>query len=200
MSEYVVGVDEVGRGSLVGSAIICAFRSQNSLLDKLPFSVSDSKKINKKKREEIYEYFRSNKGFEYNYQIIFGKKKFIERFNIHNVVLQSMKQSIILLSKKSDTIIIDGKFIPSEMKGYKVKSLIKADDKINQVSAASIIAKVFRDKLLLKLHSLDGNYQWNKNAGYGTKSHLSAIYTHGVSKYHRTTYQPISKLIKKLST
>jgi ribonuclease HII len=128
------------------------------------------------------------------------EKKFIERFNIHNVVLQSMKQSIILLSKKSDTIIIDGKFIPSEMKGYKVKSLIKADDKINQVSAASIIAKVFRDKLLLKLHSLDGNYQWNKNAGYGTKSHLSAIYTHGVSKYHRTTYQPISKLIKKLST
>ena len=111
-----------------------------------------------------------------------------------------MRQSIILLSKKSDTIIIDGKFIPSEMKGYKVKSLIKADDKINQVSAASIIAKVFRDKLLLKLHSLDGNYQWNKNAGYGTKSHLSAIYTHGVSKYHRTIYQPISKLIKKLST
>ena len=200
MSEYVVGVDEVGRGSLVGSAIICAFRSQNSLFDKLPFSVSDSKKINKQKREQIYEYFRSHKGFEYNYQIIFGKKKFIERFNIHNVVLQSMKQSIILLSKKSDTIIIDGKFSPSEMKGYKVKSLIKADDKINQVSAASIIAKVFRDKLLQKLHSLDGNYQWNKNAGYGTKSHLSAIYTHGVSKYHRTTYQPISKLIKKLST
>ncbi len=200
MSEYVVGVDEVGRGSLVGSAIICAFRSQNSLFDKLPFSVSDSKKINKKKREEIYEYFRLNKGFEYNYQIIFGKKKFIERFNIHNVVLQSMRQSIILLSKKSDTIIVDGKFIPSEMKGYKVKSLIKADYKINQVSAASIIAKVFRDKLLLKLHLLDGNYQWNKNAGYSTKSHLSAIYAHGVSKYHRTTYQPISKLIKKLST
>ena len=62
MSEYVVGVDEVGRGSLVGSTIICAFRSQNSLFDKLPFSVSDSKKINKKKREEIYEYFRLNKG------------------------------------------------------------------------------------------------------------------------------------------
>ena len=176
-------------------------RCRHNILTKICY-YEDKKflKINKKKREEIYEYFRLNKGFEYNYQIIFGKKKFIERFNIHNVVLQSMKQSIILLSKKSDTIIIDGKFIPSEMKGYKVKSLIKADDKINQVSAASIIAKVFRDKLLLKLHSLDGNYQWNKNAGYGTKSHLSAIYTHGVSKYHRTTYQPISKLIKKLST
>ena len=74
-------------------------------------------------------------------KLFLEKKNLIERFNIHNVVLQSMKQSIILLSKKSDTIIIDGKFIPSEMKGYKVKSLIKADDKINQVSAASIIAK-----------------------------------------------------------
>ena len=200
MSEYVVGVDEVGRGSLVGSTIICAFRSQNSLFDKLPFSVSDSKKINKKKREEIYNYFKLNKGFNYNYQIIVGKKKFIEKFNIHNVVLQCMKQSIILLSKKTDTVIIDGKFIPNGMEDYKVKALVKADDKINQVSAASIIAKVYRDKLITKLHLKDNVYQWNKNAGYGTKNHLDAIYSHGVSKFHRTTYQPISRLIKKLST
>ena len=200
MSEYVVGVDEVGRGSLVGSAIVCAFRSQNSLFDKLPFSVSDSKKINKKKREEIYNYFKLNRGFNFNYQIIIGKKKFIEKFNIHNVVLQCMKRSIILLSKKTDTVIIDGKFIPNGMEDYKVKALVKADDKINQVSAASIIAKVYRDKLITKLHLKDNVYQWNKNAGYGTKNHLDAIYSHGVSKFHRKTYQPISKLIKKLST
>ena len=70
MSEYVVGVDEVGRGSLVGSAIVCAFRSQNSFFQALPFDVSDSKKINKKKREEIYNYFKLNRGFNFNYQII----------------------------------------------------------------------------------------------------------------------------------
>ena len=200
MSEYVVGVDEVGRGSLVGSAIVCAFRSQNSFFQALPFDVTDSKKINKKKREEIYNYFKLNKGFNFNYQIIVGKKKFIEKFNIHNVVLQCMKQSIILLSKKTDTVIIDGKFIPNGMEDYKVKALVKADDKINQVSAASIIAKVYRDKLITKLHLKDNVYQWNKNAGYGTKNHLDAIYSHGVSKFHRITYQPISKLIKKLST
>ena len=65
---------------------------------------------------------------------------------------------------------------------------------------SSIIAKVYRDKLINKLHLKDNVYQWNKNAGYGTKNHLDAIYSHGVSKFHRTTYQPISKLIKKLST
>ena len=200
MSEYVVGVDEVGRGSLVGSAIVCAFRSQNSFFQELPFDVTDSKKINKKKREEIYNYFKLNRGFNFNYQIIVGKKKFIEKFNNHNVVLQCMKQSIILLSKKTDTVIIDGKFIPNGMEDYKVKALVKADDKINQVSAASIIAKVYRDKLITKLHLKDNVYQWNKNAGYGTKNHLDAIYSHGVSKFHRTTYQPISKFIKKLST
>ena len=192
MSEYVVGVDEVGRGSLVGSAIVCAFRSQNSFFQELPFDVIDSKKINKKKREEIYNYFKLNRGFNFNYQIIVGKKKFIEKFNIHNVVLQCMKQSIILLSKKTDTVIIDGKFIPNGMEDYKVKALVKADDKINQVSAASIIAKVYRDKLITKLHLKDNVYQWNKNAGYGTKNHLDAIYSHGVSKFHRTTYQPIN--------
>jgi len=195
MSEYVVGVDEVGRGSLVGSAIVCAFRSQNSFFQALPFDVSDSKKINKKKREEIYNYFKLNKGFNYNYQIIVGKKKFIEKFNIHNVVLQCMKQSIILLSKKTDTVIIDGKFIPNGMEDYKVKALVKADDKINQVSAASIIAKVYRDKLITKLHLKDNVYQWNKNAGYGTKLHLIAIKKFGITKYHRKTFSPIHNIL-----
>jgi ribonuclease HII len=78
--------------------------------------------------------------------------------------------------------------------------MVKADDKIEQVSAASIIAKVFRDKLMTKLHSIENFYEWNKNAGYGTKNHLSAVNKVGVSQYHRKTYQPICQLITKLST
>ena len=87
-------------------------------------------------------------------------------------------------------------------KGVPVGTLAIGDDgAINAaLLAASIIAKVYRDKLITKLHSKDNVYQWNKNAGYGTKNHLDAIYSHGVSRFHRTTYQPISKLIKKLST
>lgn len=196
MSNFIVGVDEVGRGSLVGSVIICAFRSRDDLFELLPFSVKDSKKINKKQREEIYNYFKSNKNPNYSYQITFGKKRDIEKLNIHKVVLQSMSIAIKTIAKTSDQIIIDGKFIPEDLNKFQVSSLIKADDKINQVSAASIMAKVFRDKLVSKLHQFEGRYEWNKNAGYGTKSHLNAIDKYGISPFHRKTYQPISRLIK----
>ena len=196
MSNFIVGVDEVGRGSLVGSVIICAFRSRDDLFELLPFSVKDSKKINKKQREEIYKYFKSNKNPNYSYQITFGKKRDIEKLNIHNVVLRSMSIAIKTIAKTSDQIIIDGKFIPEDLNKFQVSSLIKADDKINQVSAASIMAKVFRDKLVSKLHQFEGRYEWNKNAGYGTKNHLNAIDKYGISSFHRKTYQPISRLIK----
>ena len=200
MSDFIIGVDEVGRGSLVGSVIICAFRSKNTLFDLLPFSVKDSKKINKKQRESIYNYFHENKNLNCSYQITFGKKRDIEKLNIHKVVLQSMSTAVKAISKPSDKIIIDGKFVPEDLKEFQVSSLIKADDKINQVSAASIIAKVFRDKLISRLHFFENKYGWNKNAGYGTKNHLEAINKYGISPFHRKTYQPISRLIKELST
>ena len=200
MSDFIIGVDEVGRGSLVGSVIICAFRSKNTLFDLLPFSVKDSKKINKKQRESIYNYFHENKNLNCSYQITFGKKRDIEELNIHKVVLQSMSTAVKAISKPSDKIIIDGKFVPEDLKEFQVSSLIKADDKINQVSAASIIAKVFRDKLISRLHFFENKYGWNKNAGYGTKNHLEAINKYGISPFHRKTYQPISRLIKELST
>ena len=200
MSDFIIGVDEVGRGSLVGSVIICAFRSKNALFDLLPFSVKDSKKINKKQRESIYNYFHENKNLNCSYQITFGKKRDIEELNIHKVVLQSMSTAVKAISKPSDKIVIDGSFVPEDLKEFQVSSLIKADDKINQVSAASIIAKVFRDKLISRLHFFENKYGWNKNAGYGTKNHLEAINKYGISPFHRKTYQPISRLIKELST
>ena len=200
MSDFIIGVDEVGRGSLVGSVIICAFRSKNALFDLLPFSVKDSKKINKKQRESIYNYFHENKNLNCSYQITFGKKRDIEELNIHKVVLQSMSTAVKAISKPSDKIIIDGNFVPEDLKEFQVSSLIKADDKIKQVSAASIIAKVFRDKLISRLHFFENKYGWNKNAGYGTKNHLEAINKYGISPFHRKTYQPISRLIKELST
>ena len=200
MSNYIVGVDEVGRGSLVGSAIICAFKSENLIFKDLPFKVKDSKKISKSQREKIYEFFKNNKNLNFSYKIVFGKKRDIENSNIHNVVLDSMSKAVRSIANNHDKVIIDGNFVPKDLADYNVTSMIKADDKIEQVSAASIIAKVFRDKLMTKLHSIENFYEWNKNAGYGTKNHLSAINRVGVSNYHRKTYQPICQLIKKLST
>ena len=200
MSKYIVGVDEVGRGSLVGSVIICAFKSHNSLFEKCPFKVRDSKKISKIKREKIYNFFKVNNKLNFTYKIVFGKKKDIENKNIHKVVLESMSRAVQSIASYQDQVIIDGSFIPKDLKNYNVSSMVKADDKIEQVSAASIIAKVFRDKLMTKLHSIESSYEWNKNAGYGTKNHLSALNEVGVSQYHRKTYQPICQLITKLST
>jgi len=200
MSKYIVGVDEVGRGSLVGSVIICAFKSHNSLFEKCPFKVRDSKKISKIKREKIYNFFRENNKLNFSYKIVFGKKKDIENKNIHKVVLESISKAVQSIASYQDQVIIDGSFIPKDLKNYNVSSIVKADDKIEQVSAASIIAKVFRDKLMTKLHSIENSYEWNKNAGYGTKNHLSALNEVGISQYHRKTYQPICQLITKLST
>ncbi len=200
MSDHIVGIDEVGRGSLVGSAVVCAFRSDDKFFQSLPFEVIDSKKISQKKREMIYDYFTSNKSLNFSYKIVIAKKKEIEQKNIHKAILDSMAKAAVGISKMSDRIIIDGKFLPEELIRFKAETLVKADIKIKQVSAASIIAKVYRDKILKKLHLKEAFYGWNKNAGYGTKNHLDAITSIGISKFHRKTYQPISKLITKLST
>ena len=200
MSNHIVGIDEVGRGSLVGSAVVCAFRSDDKFFQSLPFEVIDSKKISQKKREMIYDFFTSNKSLNFSYKIVIAKKKEIEQKNIHKAILDSMAKAAVGISKMSDRIIIDGKFLPEELIHFKAETLIKADIKIKQVSAASIIAKVYRDKILKKLHLKEAFYGWNKNAGYGTKNHLDAITSIGISKFHRKTYQPISKLITKLST
>lgn len=200
MSDHIVGIDEVGRGSLVGSAVVCAFRSDDKFFQSLPFEVIDSKKISQKKREMIYDFFTTNKSLNFSYKIVIAKKKEIEQKNIHKAILDSMAKAAVGISKMSDRIIIDGKFLPEELISFKAETLVKADIKIKQVSAASIIAKVYRDKILKKLHLKEAFYGWNKNAGYGTKNHLDAITSIGISKFHRKTYQPISKLITKLST
>ncbi len=200
MNNHIVGIDEVGRGSLVGSAVVCAFRSDDKFFQSLPFEVIDSKKISQKKREIIYNFFTSNKSLNFSYKIVIAKKKEIEQKNIHKAILDSMAKAAVGISKMTDRIIIDGKFLPEELVPFKAETLVKADIKIKQVSAASIIAKVYRDKILKKLHLKEAFYGWNKNAGYGTKNHLDAITSIGISKFHRKTYQPISKLITKLST
>ena len=200
MNSHITGVDEVGRGSLVGSLVVCAFRSKNELFEKLPFSVKDSKKITKKNRELIYDFFKKNKNEDFNYSLVIGKKREIEDLNIHHAVLLAMKKAIFKLNALEDEIIIDGKFTPSDISKYNIRAVIKADDKYPQVSAASIIAKCFRDRLLEKLHRIEKFYRWDKNAGYATKSHLDAIKIYGVSKFHRRTYQPITQIINKLST
>ena len=91
-------------------------------------------------------------------------------------------------------VLIDGNKIP-EMKDYKLKSIIKGDQKISEISAASIIAKVSRDRFVTNLSKNFKKYNWAKNAGYGTRDHLVAIKKYGITKFHRKTFKPIHNIL-----
>jgi len=107
--------------------------------------------------------------------------------------LLAMKRAIIKLKKKPSLVLIDGNKLPN-IKNYNLKYIIKGDQKIPSISAASIIAKVSRDKFVTTLSKNFKNYRWDTNSGYGTKEHIKAIKKFGVTKYHRKTFAPISQI------
>ena len=110
-----------------------------------------------------------------------------------------MKRSIKKLKSKSYLIMIDGNKLPM-MNGYKLKSVIKGDQKVPEISAASIIAKVSRDRLISKMSKKFTKYSWSKNSGYGTKQHLRAIKKFGITKHHRKTFSPIHNILSHKKT
>ena len=105
-----------------------------------------------------------------------------------------MTRAIKKLKKKPKLVIVDGNKSPN-LKNYKIMSLIKGDDKIPEIAAASIIAKVSRDRLMKRMSKEFGGYAWEKNAGYGTKRHLIALKKLGVTKYHRKSFRPIHNIL-----
>ena len=105
-----------------------------------------------------------------------------------------MKRAIKKLKHKPSLVLIDGNKIP-KIKNYRLKNVIKGDQKIPEISAASIIAKVSRDRLISQMSKKFNVYYWDKNAGYGTKDHISAIKKFGITKHHRKTFQPIHNIL-----
>ena len=121
--------------------------------------------------------------------------KEIEKLNILKATLLAMKRAIKKLKIKPKQVLIDGNKLP-KMKNYNLKYVIKGDQKIPEISAASIIAKVSRDRLISKMGKKYVKYSWSKNAGYGTKHHLFAIKKFGITKHHRKTFQPIHNILR----
>ena len=105
-----------------------------------------------------------------------------------------MKRSIKKLKLKPSLTLIDGNKLPN-LKNYKLKFVIKGDQKIPEISAASIVAKVARDRLITKMSKKFKKYSWDKNAGYGTEEHLKAIKKFGITKHHRKTFKPIHNIL-----
>ena len=187
MKKIIAGVDEVGRGSLIGPVYAAAVILNNSIDKK---KLKDSKKISKINREVLEKYIKKNSFWAIGSASIIE----IEKLNILNASLLAKKRAIIKLKKKPTLVLIDGNKVP-EMKNYKLKSIIKGDQKISEISAASIIAKVSRDRLVGNLSKNFKKYNWAKNAGYGTKDHMIAIKKYGITKFHRKTFKPIHNIL-----
>ena len=184
--KIIAGVDEVGRGSLVGPVYAAAVILNKSIKKNL---IKDSKSLTKSRREILSKYIKRNS----LWSIGKASVKEIEKINILQASLLAMKRAIKKLKIKPALVLIDGNKLP-EMRNYNLKSIVNGDQKIPSISAASIIAKVTRDKMISKLGKKFKNYYWSKNYGYGTKQHLKAIKKFGITSHHRKTFSPISKL------
>jgi ribonuclease HII len=186
--KLVAGVDEVGRGSLIGPVYAAAVILNKSINKK---DLKDSKSLSKNKREKLFIYIKKNS----TWAIGQASVKEIEKMNILHASLLAMKRAIIKLKKKPNLVLIDGNKLPN-LKNYNLKYVIKGDQKIPSISAASIIAKVTRDKFITKLSKKFKNYSWETNFGYGTKKHLKALKKFGTTKHHRKKFSPILNLKK----
>ena len=184
--KIVAGVDEVGRGSLIGPVYAAAVILKKSINIKL---LKDSKSLKKSQREILSKYIKQNS----IWSIGRASVKEIEKINILHASLLAMKRAIIKLKKKPSLVLVDGNKLP-EIENYNLKSVVKGDQKIPSISAASIVAKVTRDKMITNLGKKFKGYYWDQNNGYGTKQHLKAIKNLGITSQHRKTFSPINKL------
>ena len=185
-NRITAGVDEVGRGCLAGPVVSAAVILNENINLKL---LKDSKKINFKNRIKIAEHIKLNS----HYAIGVASVEEILNLNILQAALLSMKRAIDKLSIKPELVLIDGNFAPKGLKNF--KTIINGDEKIKSISAASIIAKVFRDQLMIKLSEQFKNYAWDRNFGYGTKAHMDGLKKFGITSHHRKGFKPIHKML-----
>lgn len=181
---YIGGVDEVGRGPLIGSVVAaCVVLPEDFKLEGL----TDSKKLSEKKRNEYYKVIEKE-------AIAIGigmvDEKVIDEVNIYEATKIAMKEAIKNTNLKLDHVLIDA--MPLEI-DTDTTSIIKGDSKSISIAAASVIAKVTRDKMMYDLDKIYPMYDLAHNKGYGTKKHIEAIKEYGITKYHRLSFKPVSE-------
>lgn len=183
LSGIIAGVDEVGRGPLAGPVISAAviFTDRDTVID----GINDSKKLTPKCRQVLYEKITSVARFG----IGMASVEEIDSYNILQATKLSIKRALVNLDLELDYVLVDGNQ-PLEVK-WQTKSVVNGDSLSISIAAASIVAKVTRDRLMEELHNKHPQYNWYKNKGYGTKEHLSAIGLHGITKHHRKNFAPI---------
>jgi len=195
--KYVVGIDEAGRGPLAGpvaAGAVLILEKDFKEAKKIK-SVKDSKKLKEEKRKEVYFDLVKNKNIKWGIGMV--SEKIIDRINILEATKKAMIKAVKNLEKKNkikvDFLILDGK-MKLNLK-IDQESIVKGDDKVFSISAASIIAKVKRDELMEKYDKKYPQYNFKKHKGYGTKEHLGKIKKNGACEIHRKSFAPINQMI-----
>ena len=182
------GIDEVGRGPLIGPVVAsCVILPKNFYHE----DIKDSKKLTEKKREELYDVIIEN-AIGIGIGIIDSKR--IDEINIYEATKEAMLMAINNLKIKPEYLLIDAMKLNTDIP---YEAIIKGDAKSESIAAASIIAKVTRDRMLIELDEKYPMYNFKKNKGYGTKEHIEAINKYGVLESHRRSFKPVMDAIEK---
>ncbi len=186
--KYILGVDEAGRGCGSGPVVAAAVHVPEESIPKLFGKVNDSKKITSKSREALYDIIVDC--CDFGVQEI--SASIIDDINILEATKLAMKSSIEQI-EYFDYILVDGTVNLSKQIFCPHRQVIGGDAKSISIAAASIIAKVTRDRIMDNLHIIYPIYGWNKNKGYLTKEHIEAIQTYGITEYHRSTFRKVGR-------
>ncbi|MAF79518.1 ribonuclease HII [bacterium] len=195
--QYVIGIDEAGRGPLAGPVAVGVvlipknFRPKTNLTK---ISLKDSKKLSEQARKAWFEYIKTNPNIIYAVAMVYPKT--IDRINIARAAdlaaTRALKRLIskIRFSASKTQIYLDAgiRIKANEAKSYKLKAIVRGDERITTIKLASIAAKVRRDAYITKKHKKYPKYEFHKHKGYGTKIHLKALKKHGLSPIHRLTF------------
>jgi len=189
----ICGIDEAGRGPLCGPVFASAVIFDSDLIIN---NLTDSKKLSEKNRNILYDEIKL-KAIEYSYATASVEE--IDKINILQASLLAMKRAFDLLSTKPDFIYIDGVYCP-DIKISPMEAVVRGDSLIKAISAASVIAKVERDKYMVQLDQEYPQYNLKKHKGYPTREHLQLIRQYGINKIYRLSFKPIKELINKKDT
>lgn len=182
----IAGVDEVGRGPICGPVTAAAVVFK----DPPPQGLRDSKKLSLSRREELADLIYQTA----DVSVAHASVAEIDEINILQATFLAMTRAIAGLAQEPDFALIDGNKIPPQLE-IPARAIVKGDGKCLSIAAASIIAKVTRDRLMQDLGREFPQYDWHQNAGYPTKSHLAALARHGVTPHHRVSFKPVHNIL-----
>jgi ribonuclease HII len=187
--KVVCGIDEVGRGPLAGPVMAAAVILPAKLPTKITAKIRDSKKMTTQQREEVFVPLITH----CRYAVAHASVREISELNILYASMLAMRRAVEMLGVAIDMALVDGNRVPHGLP-CKGTAIVKGDDKSLSIAAASIIAKVTRDRLMKRLAEEHPGYGWERNAGYGTPEHLEALTRMGPTSWHRDSFAPVYQL------